>query len=91
MLRSCATESPKPRSVSSFSGSRRVEAETRPKRDGSSLVAKGVEHSSRSACSSPWPRERSAGSGRRPFRSMMILNAASSIARALSPIEFRTA
>ena len=63
----------------------------RPKRDSSSTVARGVVHSSRSASSRPWRRERRAGSGRRPYRSMMTSYVAASIACTLLPTEFRTA
>ena len=53
----------------------------RPKRDSSSTVARGAAQSSRSASSSPWCKERSAGSGLRPSKSTMISNVAASIAR----------
>ena len=87
----CGTESTRPRSVSFFNRSRSVEAGTRPKRDSSSTVAKGVAQSDRRTSSRPWRRRRSAGSGRRPSRSMMISSVAASIARTLPPTEFRTA
>ena len=90
-LRWCDTESTSPRSVSFFSRSRSVEVGMRPKRDISSTVARGDAQSSRSASSRPSRRGRSAGSGRRPSKSMMISSVAASSAAMFPPTALRTA
>ena len=89
-LRWNALESTRHRLASFSNRSRSVDAGTRPKRVSSSTMARGVAQSSRSASSSPLGSGRSAGSGRKPSKSMMISNVAASNAAVFPPTAFRT-